>query len=284
MKRTGFFWRVIPVLCCLGLAYLIVVPTSAFTADSLNITINKNGDATAVFRFTLEGIIENSIPLSSLQDEMVKGLDTSSDPPQVLSFSKSEATLFLKNFATVNDVSYGTEYQTTPMDFKKAQFAFEGSAVSHIITADFSPRDLTIIFPDGFSQTVSQSSILPTMIHTVTDPTKTGPAAGSNTSTTGSIIVKTSPDNVMVYYDSGYVGMSPYTISGVKPGQHLVLLQKDGFITQTRTVNVSAGDTVTINTALAYAEATTKSSPVHPGIIILSLLGACGIAAILRRR
>ncbi|MFA5332706.1 MAG: PEGA domain-containing protein [Methanoregula sp.] len=279
ISRSGAF-----AFCCIGLALLLVAPACAFTADSLNITISENGDATAVFKFTLEGIIENAIPLSSLQNELVKGLDTSSDPPQVISFTNSDATLFLKNFAVTNDVAYGSEYQTTPMDFKKAQFAFEGSAVSHVITADFSPKTITITFPDGFSQTLTQSSILPTMIHTVTDSTKAASASTTNTSALGTIYVKTAPDSVRVYYDSGYVGLSPYTITGATAGQHRILLEKDGYITQTKTLNVSSGETVNVNIALAYAQTTTKNSPVSSGMIVLSVLGACGLVWALRRK
>ncbi|MDD1701901.1 MAG: PEGA domain-containing protein [Methanoregula sp.] len=272
------------LFCGVGIVLLLIAPASAFTADSLNITITDNGDATAVFRFTLEGIVENAIPLSVLQDELVKGLDTSSEPPQVLTFSNSEATLLLKNFAVLNDVPTGTEYQTTPMDFKKAQFAFEGSAVSHIITADFSPKQLTITFPDGFKQSLTQSSILPTMKHTVVDSDKAKTASVTNASTLGSVSVITAPDKVLVYFDSGYVGTSPYTITGVSPGQHQILLEKDGFMTQTKTVNVTAGQTTILNTALGYSETPTPKSPLGAGFVIASLLAAVCLMAVLRRK
>ena len=95
-----------PFLLCgiLCTALLLVAPVQAFTADSLSITVAKNGDATASFTYSLDGVIENAIPESILQEQLVKGLATSSDPPEVLSFSKSEADLYLKNFALVTDV------------------------------------------------------------------------------------------------------------------------------------------------------------------------------------
>ncbi len=111
-----------PLFLCgiLCIAFLLVAPVHAFTADSLVITVAKNGDATAAFTYSLDGVIENAIPESILQEQLVKGLATSSDPPEILSFSKSEADLYLKNFAMVTDVPTGTEYQTASMDFKKS--------------------------------------------------------------------------------------------------------------------------------------------------------------------
>ena len=66
------------IACCI---FFTVLPAYAFTADSLDITVSENGDAIATFRFTLEGIIENAIPQSVLEEELKKGLTTSSEPP-----------------------------------------------------------------------------------------------------------------------------------------------------------------------------------------------------------
>ncbi len=95
-----------PAMICglLCFAFLVIVPAAAFTADSLNISVGTNGDATAVFQFTLDGVIENAIPQSMLEDQLAKGLATSSSPPQIISFDKSEATLLLNGFATTTNV------------------------------------------------------------------------------------------------------------------------------------------------------------------------------------
>ena len=122
-----------PAMICglLCFAFLVIVPAAAFTADSLNISVGTNGDATAVFQFTLDGVIENAIPQSMLEDQLAKGLATSSSPPQIISFDKSEATLLLNGFATTTNVPTGTEYQTSTMDFSKAQIALQNSAVRY---------------------------------------------------------------------------------------------------------------------------------------------------------
>ncbi|MDD4483948.1 MAG: PEGA domain-containing protein [Methanoregula sp.] len=274
------------VVACFILAVLfLILPVQAFTADSLNITVDKNGDASAVFRFTLEGVIENAIPESVLQEQLVKGLATSSDPPQVVSFDKSQASLILKNFAVTNDVATGTEYQTAPMDFKKAQLALQNSAVSTVISADFSPATITVTFPDGYSRTLGDSSALPSLTHTVVDPTKAAAVPTVNASALGAIKVSTSPATVHVYIDSVYAGESPDTFTGISPGQHEVMLEADGYVTATKTVTVRAGETATIFESLTFAETPTKKAGVTgTGIwAFAGVVAVCGVIALRRK-
>src|SRR5512136_1043607 len=141
------------ILCCLVLAccnLFMVIPVHAFTANSLDITVDKNGDAIATFRFTLEGFIENSIPQSTLEEELKKGLTTSTEPPELKSMDRSSAVLLMKKFADTLDVATGTEYRTATMDFKKAEVALQNSALGGVVTADFSPEKIVLTFPDSY--------------------------------------------------------------------------------------------------------------------------------------
>ena len=130
----------LPAIMCgfLCLAFLVVAPAAAFTADSLNITVGTNGDATAVFQFTLDGVIENAIPQSILENQLVQGLATGASQTQIISFNNSEATLLLKNFATTNDVPTGTgpdcvhEFYKSPDRFTK--FCREYSHIRRFFT------------------------------------------------------------------------------------------------------------------------------------------------------
>ncbi|MFA5237105.1 MAG: PEGA domain-containing protein [Methanoregula sp.] len=276
-----------PLFLCslICLLLLLIGPVQAFTADSLSITVAKNGDATATFKFTLDGVIENAIPESMLQEQMVKGLATSSDPPEVLSFDKTGASLYLKNFAVTNDVPTGTEYQTASMDFKKAQIALESSAVSTVISADFSPKITTVTFPDGYSRQLTDSSVLPTLKHTVIDPARANAVPTANVSSLGAIKISSSPERVQVYIDSAYAGESPGTFSEITPGQHEVMLEADGYLPLTKTVTVNSGETTMVLESLGLAETPTKKSGA-PGVgtvIAVLALAGCGMA-ILRRK
>ncbi len=276
MIKTG----ALPIICMVcGLCALCILsaPVHAFTSDSLDITIDKNGDAVANFQFTLEGIIENSIPQSMLETELKKGLTTSSDPPVVLSFDRTGASLMLKNFAVKNDVPTGTEYATASMDFKKAELALKNSALSYVVSADFSPKRLTVRFPDGYTSEFLDSSVLPSLKHTVIDASKT--VAVGNASPTGAISVNSTPPHVRVYIDTAYVGNSPSTFSGISPGQHEILCEMDGFLPFTKIINVTAGQTTTVNAVLSYITPTpTKSAPGFEGLCACLAVIWCGIA------
>jgi hypothetical protein len=254
---------------------LLAGPVHAFTADSLDITVDKSGDATAVFRYTLEGLIENAIPESVLQEQLLKGLTSSNDPPQLISMDKSSATLLLKKFADVTDVSTGIQYQTASMDFKKAEIALKNSAVSSVITADFSPAKVTVTFPDNYTKTLNSVDSLPAITHIVIDPSK-AQALGVKT-TIGSIKVLSSPSSVQVYVDNTYTGDSPATFPDIAPGTHTLKFQKGGYSDVTKIVNISAGQTLQVSVFLATLPTTPVPAPGFAGILACLALALCVI-------
>jgi hypothetical protein len=272
------------LLCCLIFSclagHLLITPAHAFTANSLDIVVDKNGDAVATFRFTLEGILENAIPQSVLEEELKSGLTTSSEPPELLSMDRSSATLMMKKFADTYDVATGTEYMTATMDFKKAEIALESSAISSVITADFSPSKIVLIFPDGYSREFNNLDVLPAVSHTVIDPAKKA-ALGSvpGPSPNGAINVTSSPASVKVYIDSGYLGDSPAVFPDIPAGTHVVTFQQEGFEQVSKNITVVAGKTTTVAVFLKYIPPTTtpQQSPGFFGTAAISALAACGI-------
>jgi len=266
------------VLFCMTL--LVAGPVHAFTADSLDITVDKNGDAVAIFRFTLEGLLENAIPQSVLQEQLLKGLTTSNDPPQLIAMDRSSATLLLKKFADVSDVPTGTQYQTASMDFTKAEIALKNSAVSSVITADFSPAKVTVTFPDNYTKELASVDALPSITHIVIDPSKQQAAA--DRMKYGAVKVLSSPSTIQVYVDGTYTGDAPGTFSTVTPGTHTLEFRKDGYSPVTKTVNVTGGQTLQVSVFLATIPAT--PTPAAPGFA--GLLAACALASgmILRLR
>ena len=246
------------------IAFIIAAPVSAFTANSLDVTINKNGDATATFRFTLEGLIENAIPQSLLEEELKKGLTTSSEAPTLISMDRSSASLILKNFADTSDVAQGTEYRTASMNFKKAEIALQSSALSTIVSADFSPATITITFPDGFSRQFDNIDVLPSVTHTIIDPTKAAAAAAQQN--TGTLNITSSPSAVQVYMDGTYIGNAPSQFPDIQAGTHTLRFQKDGFAPVTKTITVKPGEKLKVSVGLAYASpAPGSTTPASPG-------------------
>jgi hypothetical protein len=283
MNQTRRTLHTIAALLC---AIFILTPAvSAFTANSLDITVDKNGNAVASFSFTLEGVIENAIPQSMLQDELKKGLSTSSEPPTILNVDRSSATIAMKQFADTTDVPTGTQYRTASMDFQKAEIALQNSALSYVIKADFSPATITVTFPDGYKREFSNVGSLPSITHTVIDAAK---AARANVPPTGSIKVTTSPAGADISLDNVFAGNSPATFTDLTPGTHTVTAQKEGFIAESRTVNVTAGQVTPVLIALPYGTPvpTTipKKSPGFDLIIAGLAIAGCLVAMGIQKR
>lgn len=284
------------VLCCLILTCFspfIAVPVQAFTSNSLDLIIDKNGDAVATFHFTLEGFIENSIPQSVLEEEVTKGLTTSSEPPELLSMDRSSATLRMKKFADTYDVPAGTEYLTATMDFKKAEAALENSAISGFVSADFSPKTIVLTFPDSYKREFSDVDVLPAVSHTVIDPSKTPrttippaslatPEVTALPASTGSMNVTASPRDVKVYLDAGYIGEAHSLFPGIAVGSHTVEFRKEGFESVRKNVTILGGKTTTVVVALRYiAPETTEGTSSSTGMIwwiglIIALIAIAG--------
>jgi hypothetical protein len=255
--------------CC---SFFTVIPAHAFTADSLDITVNENGDAVATFRFTLEGIVENAIPQSVLEEELTKGLTTSSEAPVLQSMDRSSAVLLMKKFADTSDVDTGKEYRTATMDFKKAEIALQSSALSSVVSADFSPTKIVLTFPDSYKREFSNVDVLPAVFHTVEDPAKIAALAQAKAlaqaqvspgataipdlritpATKGSINVTSSPTDVKVFLDSHYAGEAPALFPDIASGTHKMEFTKDGFLPVSKNVTVNAGKTTNIMVVLTY--------------------------------
>jgi hypothetical protein len=264
-------------------AVFLALPVQAFTANSLDIKVDKSGDATAVFQFTLEGLIENAIPQSLLEEQLIKGLGSSSEPPTLVSMDRSSATLVLKKFANTYDTAQGMDYQTSSMDFKKAEIALQNSAVSSVITADFSPAKATLTFPDGYVRSFSDVESLPSITHTVIDPAKAAAAPAATVVNGGAVNVTAIPADAEVWIDGTNMGNAPAVFTGLADGQHTLTFQKAGYVPVTKVIAVTKGKTVHLSVFLAEAPPTTEKSPADIFIILTALAGCLGLWAIRRR-
>ena len=297
------------ILCGLLLAccsFFTVIPAHAFTANSLDITVSENGDAIATFRFTLEGFIENAIPQSMLEEELTKGLTTSSDPPVLQSMDRSSAVLLMKKFADTSDVPTGKEYRTATMDFKKAEIALQNSGLGDAVTADFSPATISLTFPDAYKRQFSNVDVLPAVFHTVEDPVKvaqvqaeaaalaqaqaqtspgstTAPSIITSSAAKGSINVTSSPEIVKVFIDSQYIGEAPALFQDIPAGTHVMEFTKEGYSPVSKNVLVNAGKTTNIMVVLTYnpgaapAEEPSSSFPGLPVLLVITGLIVLGV-------
>lgn len=281
-------WRLL--LVSFSIAVLMTVPAAAFTANSLEITVGQDGDAIAVFSFTLEGLVENAIPQSVLEDQLLKGLSTSSEPPELISMDRSSATIRMKKFADTFDVPTGTEYRTASMNFKKAEIALQESALSSVITADFSPTSIKVTFPDKYERTFASSDVLPSITHIIVDPAKAQAAAAASAAsgavitpaTNGAIKVVSSPEGALITLDGQVVGNAPAILTDIPAGSHTLEFSKEQYEPVSKTITVKAGQTVQVSVFLSYLEQTPAQQ--SPGFSLFLAIGVLCAGLIFRLR
>ena len=172
------------------------------------------------------------------------------------------------------------------MNFSNAQAALQISAVSPVISADFSPKITTVTFPDGYSRQFLASSVLPSIDHIVVNPAQAGAVLLPVSQLPGSIQVNTSPEHTQVFIDSAYVGESPGVFSGLTPGDHHLTLEADGFLTLSKNVTVTSGQTTLfVENAGVCGNAHTAVSGAGCGIVIAFLsLTMCGVILLHRTK
>jgi hypothetical protein len=68
--------------------------------------------------------------------------------------------------------------------------------------------------------------------------------------TTGSVIVTSRPEGAMVYLNRQYLGITPVIESGIEPGVHSLLIQKDGYEPWNSEVTVRVGQSSSVSARL----------------------------------
>jgi hypothetical protein len=102
----------------------------------------------------------------------------------------------------------------------------------------------------------------------------------------GGLNIVSSPSGAETYIDNLYRGYTPATLTGISPGQHLVLLKYSGYIDYSTTTTINAGQTtpLAITMTAAPVPTPTPKSAASPAIMIGGLLAFAGIGMALRRR
>jgi hypothetical protein len=91
---------------------------------------------------------------------------------------------------------------------------------------------------------------------------------------TGGIVnVSSTPSGASVYMDSFYHGVTPVSLENVEPGQHSILIRKDGYKDYNTTITVAVGVVTTV--AATLVEEGVDPEPVPTNIFLL--LGIAGV-------
>ncbi|MEN6609304.1 MAG: hypothetical protein ABFC24_00535 [Methanoregulaceae archaeon] len=191
---------------------------AAFVLDTASFKIQENGNADATIQFQLEGLVENAIPDSILESELKKGLTTDpANPPVLKSFSRSGIVLLMPSYASVQSTGNGTRYATAALNFSKAETALKSSALNYLVSADFTPSTVTIVFPDGYTETLKDVGYLPSSSHVVALAETPTPQV-SRISATPSAVTTEIPTTALPTTAQATQTPEPTPSAGVTPG------------------------------------------------------------------
>lgn len=152
-----------------------------------------------------------------------------------------------------------------------------GSYMVHITLPDYQPYTETAAVSDGIIYDIHANMVPVT--------------PGLTPDTTGQINVGSSPAGANIYLDNAYRGLTPLTLANIPQGSHTIILKMNGYQDWISTVNVVAGNFAQVYGTLSSGQ---QPNPPPPApqltkspidvITIISALGICGAALLLRKR
>lgn len=149
---------------------------------------------------------------------------------------------------------------------------------SNLADAEFATISVTLGDPYVSVDTPVQTERTGTQ--TVTAGTAASPVPAG-----GTLSVSSTPSGASVLLDGTEAGVSPVVIPGVPAGNHTVVLKKDGYVTTSRQVTVSAGQAGTVDVTLyplVPATTTRKAAGLLPAVA--GALGTAITMVAVRRR
>jgi hypothetical protein len=164
----GMRW--ISLLCILLLAGCIATPAAAFTADSLDMTIQANGDTEMSFHYTLSWIehIAVFLRIADPADELKNALEGNSDKTvDVTGVTSDSASFLVYEFTTVRETPESVIYTTPQINFTEAETILQEYWFAPLITTDLSPAVTTVTFPDGYAERFENRIEIPHVTHEI---------------------------------------------------------------------------------------------------------------------
>lgn len=160
--------RVYLLLACLCLLAFAVMPAQAFTARSLAVTLDPNGDARITMQYDLS-FLEQSAVFFKMADpsaELKKAFDTNSNRQvTVNSVTSSAADIVVPSYATVSQNNGVTTMTSPAISFARAQEVLKSYWFAPLVSANFAPKVTTITFPDGYQATFNNALSVPAVPH-----------------------------------------------------------------------------------------------------------------------
>lgn len=164
MKR----FRLVSLLLVV-LAVLASTPAAALHARYLDIVIDRGGDATVTFEYTLSFLEQCLAFLGAVNPDRDLGrifAATTGGKVETLSAGDGVTMFSVRGFAMVVEDATGTTYNTATLNLSWGQAGYESSILAPLLEPDFSPDVTVIRFPDAYSVTFRDQLLIPNTTHT----------------------------------------------------------------------------------------------------------------------
>ena len=159
-----------PVAGLFLIALLISCPASAFTAESLDVTVQDNTDAVITFDYKLTWY-ENVAVFARIGDpanELKKALESNYHKPvQVMESGAGRSQFYVQGFASKKVKDNITTMTTPALSFRSAEAALQKYWFAALISPDFSPDVTRVIFPDQYTESFSNEDQIPQISHVI---------------------------------------------------------------------------------------------------------------------
>jgi hypothetical protein len=159
--------RAISLLLLIGL--VTPAPAAALHAMYLDIVIDREGDATIAFEYTLPWIEQVLAFLGVVNPDRDLGkilVAASGGEISALSHGDGVTTFSVEGFARVNETPPVTTCTTPALNLSWAQAGYQSSILAPFLDPDFSPEVTVIRFPDAYSVTFRDELQIPGITHT----------------------------------------------------------------------------------------------------------------------
>lgn len=149
---------------------LCVCPAQAFTAKTLDISVQENGDATVTFDYDLSWYENVAVftriadPATELKKAIENNFNTQAD---VLATTGSETKILIHGFASGRTTDGVTTMTTPALSFQSAERVLKQYWFAPLISVDFSPEITRVTFPDGYTEQFVNQIALPKISHTL---------------------------------------------------------------------------------------------------------------------
>ena len=159
--------KILAIFC---LFFIVAAPASAFVAESLSIDVQESGDATVTFAYRL-GFVEKVAVFFNIADpatELKNGLETNSGKEVTVSeVTANSAAFLIREYARKTTENGKVTYTTPMLSFARAEEILMDYWFAPLISVDLSPAVTTVVFPDGYTETLYDSIEIPVISHTL---------------------------------------------------------------------------------------------------------------------